>query len=52
MQKPPLSLGHEISGVVVAGDEPLMVGKEVIIPAVAPLQRLRHLQIPGGATVA
>ena len=36
VQKPPLSLGHEISGVVVASDEPLMVGKEVIIPAVLP----------------
>ncbi len=33
--KPPLTLGHEISGVVVAGDEKL-VGKEVIIPAVMP----------------
>jgi 6-hydroxycyclohex-1-ene-1-carbonyl-CoA dehydrogenase len=35
VQKPPLSLGHEISGVVVAGDSAL-VGKEVIIPAVLP----------------
>lgn len=34
--KPPLTLGHEISGVVVAGDEPLMLGKEVIVPAVLP----------------
>ena len=33
--KPPLTLGHEISGVVVAGEEKL-VGKEVIIPAVMP----------------
>ena len=33
--KPPLTLGHEISGVVVAGDENL-IGKEVIIPAVMP----------------
>jgi 6-hydroxycyclohex-1-ene-1-carbonyl-CoA dehydrogenase len=33
--KPPLTLGHEISGVVVAGDEDWM-GKEVIIPAVMP----------------
>ena len=33
--KPPLTLGHEISGVVVAGEEGWM-GKEVIIPAVMP----------------
>jgi 6-hydroxycyclohex-1-ene-1-carbonyl-CoA dehydrogenase len=33
--KPPLTLGHEISGKVVAGDEKL-VGKEVIVPAVMP----------------
>lgn len=33
--KPPLTLGHEISGVVVAGEERLM-GKEVVIPAVMP----------------
>ncbi len=33
--KPPLTLGHEISGVVVAGDNK-WVGKEVIIPAVMP----------------
>jgi len=32
---PPLTLGHEISGVVVAGENKL-VGKEVIIPAVMP----------------
>ncbi len=32
---PPLTLGHEISGRVVAGDDKL-VGKEVIIPAVMP----------------
>jgi 6-hydroxycyclohex-1-ene-1-carbonyl-CoA dehydrogenase len=35
---PPLSLGHEISGVVVAGDAKL-VGKEVIIPAVLPCNK-------------
>ncbi len=35
VSKPPLTLGHEISGVVVAGDESY-VGKEVIIPAVMP----------------
>lgn len=33
--KPPLTLGHEISGVVVAGPEEL-IGKEVIVPAVMP----------------
>lgn len=33
--KPPLTLGHEIAGLVVAGDERLL-GKEVIIPAVMP----------------
>jgi len=32
---PPLTLGHEISGRVVAG-EPGMIGKEVIVPAVMP----------------
>jgi len=36
--KPPLTLGHEISGVVVAGEEKL-VGKEVIIPAVMPCNK-------------
>jgi 6-hydroxycyclohex-1-ene-1-carbonyl-CoA dehydrogenase len=35
VQKPPLSLGHEISGVVVAGDAAL-IGKEVVVPAVIP----------------
>jgi 6-hydroxycyclohex-1-ene-1-carbonyl-CoA dehydrogenase len=35
VSKPPLTLGHEISGRVVAGDDKLM-GKEVIIPAVMP----------------
>ena len=38
-QPPPLSLGHEISGVVVAAHEPTAasyIGKEVIIPAVLP----------------
>jgi 6-hydroxycyclohex-1-ene-1-carbonyl-CoA dehydrogenase len=33
--KPPLTLGHEISGKVVAGDNN-WVGKEVIVPAVMP----------------
>jgi len=35
VQKPPLTLGHEISGIVVAGEEG-MIGKEVIVPAVIP----------------
>ena len=35
---PPLTLGHEISGTVVAGDE-AWVGKEVIIPAVMPCRK-------------
>jgi 6-hydroxycyclohex-1-ene-1-carbonyl-CoA dehydrogenase len=34
-QKPPLTLGHEISGVVVAGP-PGLLGREVIVPAVMP----------------
>lgn len=36
IQKPPLSLGHEISGVVIACDDATLVGKEVIVPAVLP----------------
>ena len=36
--KPPLTLGHEISGTVVAGDSRLL-GKEVIIPAVMPCNK-------------
>jgi len=35
IQKPPLSLGHEIAGVVIDGDEH-MIGREVIVPAVIP----------------
>ncbi len=35
VSKPPLTLGHEISGKVVAGDEK-WIGKEVIVPAVMP----------------
>ncbi len=35
VNKPPLTLGHEISGTVVAGREDL-IGKNVIIPAVMP----------------
>jgi len=35
VNKPPMTLGHEISGTVVAGDAE-WIGKEVIIPAVMP----------------
>jgi len=35
VNKPPLTLGHEISGRVVAGEES-WIGKEVVIPAVMP----------------
>jgi 6-hydroxycyclohex-1-ene-1-carbonyl-CoA dehydrogenase len=35
---PPLTLGHEISGVVVAGDA-AWIGKEVLIPAVMPCRQ-------------
>jgi 6-hydroxycyclohex-1-ene-1-carbonyl-CoA dehydrogenase len=38
VSKPPLALGHEISGTVVAGDEK-WIGKEVIIPAVMPCRK-------------
>jgi len=38
VSKPPLTLGHEISGTVVAGDDK-WVGKEVIIPAVMPCRQ-------------
>ncbi|HAG11296.1 MAG TPA: 6-hydroxycyclohex-1-ene-1-carbonyl-CoA dehydrogenase [Desulfotomaculum sp.] len=38
VNKPPLTLGHEISGTVVAGPDNL-VGKEVIIPAVMPCNK-------------
>ena len=36
--KPPLTLGHEISGTVVAGEEE-WIGKEVLIPAVMPCRK-------------
>jgi 6-hydroxycyclohex-1-ene-1-carbonyl-CoA dehydrogenase len=38
VNKPPLTLGHEIAGTVVAGD-PAWIGKEVIIPAVMPCRQ-------------
>lgn len=36
--KPPLTLGHEISGTVVAGDA-AWIGKEVLVPAVMPCRQ-------------
>jgi 6-hydroxycyclohex-1-ene-1-carbonyl-CoA dehydrogenase len=38
VSKPPLTLGHEIAGTVVAGDA-AWIGKEVIIPAVMPCRQ-------------
>jgi 6-hydroxycyclohex-1-ene-1-carbonyl-CoA dehydrogenase len=38
VSKPPLALGHEIAGTVVAGDA-AWIGKEVIIPAVMPCRK-------------
>ncbi|MFC1869165.1 6-hydroxycyclohex-1-ene-1-carbonyl-CoA dehydrogenase [Thermodesulfobacteriota bacterium] len=38
VSKPPLTLGHEIAGIVVAGDEE-WIDKEVIIPAVMPCRK-------------
>ena len=38
VSKPPLTLGHEISGTVVAGNE-AWIGKEVLIPAVMPCRK-------------
>ena len=38
VNKPPLTLGHEISGIVVAGDNE-WVDKEVIVPAVMPCNK-------------
>ncbi len=38
VSKPPMTLGHEISGRVVAGESKLL-GKEVIIPAVMPCNK-------------
>jgi len=47
VSKPPLTLGHEISGVVVAGDEG-WIGKEVIIPAVMPCRQCYICKIGRG----
>ncbi|OGO38044.1 MAG: 6-hydroxycyclohex-1-ene-1-carbonyl-CoA dehydrogenase [Chloroflexi bacterium RBG_16_57_8] len=38
VSKPPMTLGHEISGKIIAGDSK-WVGKEVIIPAVMPCNK-------------
>jgi len=38
VSKPPLTLGHEIAGTVVAGEK-AWIGKEVIIPAVMPCRQ-------------
>ena len=38
VSKPPMTLGHEIAGTVVAGDEK-WIGKEVIIPSVMPCRK-------------
>ena len=45
--KPPLTLGHEISGKVVAGEKD-WVGKEVIIPAVMPCRNCPICQMGRG----
>ncbi len=47
VNKPPLTLGHEISGTVVAGDE-AWIGKEVIIPAVMPCRKCYLCKIGRG----
>lgn len=44
---PPLTLGHEISGIVVAGDENWL-DKEVIIPAVMPCRQCHLCKIRRG----
>jgi 6-hydroxycyclohex-1-ene-1-carbonyl-CoA dehydrogenase len=44
---PPLTLGHEISGVVVAG-EAAWIGKEVLIPAVMPCRQCYLCKIGRG----
>ncbi len=47
VQKPPLTLGHEIAGTVVAGD-PAWLGKEVLIPAVMPCRQCELCKIRRG----
>lgn len=36
VDKPPMTLGHEISGIVIACDQGELIGREVIVPAVFP----------------
>jgi 6-hydroxycyclohex-1-ene-1-carbonyl-CoA dehydrogenase len=45
--KPPLALGREISGTVIAGD-PTWIGKEVLIPAVMPCRQCHLCQTGRG----
>lgn len=47
VSKPPLTLGHEISGTVVAGDA-AWVGKEVLVPAVMPCRQCYLCKIRRG----
>jgi len=47
VSEPPLTLGHEISGTVVAGDEN-WIGKEVLIPAVMPCRQCELCKIGRG----
>jgi 6-hydroxycyclohex-1-ene-1-carbonyl-CoA dehydrogenase len=47
VSEPPLTLGHEISGTVVAGDEG-WIGKEVIIPGAMPCRKCRLCKIGRG----
>lgn len=60
VSKPPLTLGHEISGTVVAGDEK-WIGKEVLIPSAMPCRdcylcktrrgnRCLNQKMPGNST--
>lgn len=39
VDKPPLTLGHEIAGVVVAAEDTALVGREVIVPALLPCRK-------------
>lgn len=41
--RPPIILGHEISGTVVAGD-PLWLGREVVVPTIIPCRRCELCQ--------
>jgi 6-hydroxycyclohex-1-ene-1-carbonyl-CoA dehydrogenase len=59
VSEPPLTLGHEIAGTVVAGEKPWL-GKEVLVPAVMPCRhcvlcktrrgnRCLHQKMPGNS---